>query len=388
MKVFVVPVSGAAVGGIETLLLRLAPLLQRDGDELLVCGILDDIAPELPRESRFVKIESERTMALRLGQVLAAEYRAYEVVLVSLHPWTLAAFYPLRYLLRARGMRDVRSFHLVTHSRAFFFSGYAAVNALLKAVFCSAPVCSTFFMNDASVLAHAAYWRADLSDYPVLRLPLAPPKRRWNPCGDGSLRIASVGRLVPFKGYNRVAPAITRQLVSDGQDAFWNIWGDGEDAGLVAGHITREGMADRVRLHGPLDYARLAESLAEHDLFVGMGTAVLEAAHLGMPAICALEGSADLGYGFLYQAPGDSVGDVVAGAKPEPLLITVQRFAAMDADQRRAVGAQCEANVRDRSGDLEDFAAAIRDAAPWPARLDIGSLALAVLISAAIVPKG
>jgi glycosyltransferase involved in cell wall biosynthesis len=306
------------------------------------------------------------------------------ITIVSMQPWQLIRAALLNRMLCARGHR-VRGFHLVTHSRAFFFdSRLPLLRRLFRRAFFSAPRPSTYFMNLAAREAHQRFWNTDLSDYPVITLPISDPAAAWAARDGAGLRVVSVGRLVHFKGYNRAVPEVVRSLRADGINVSWDIWGDGEDRELIAGAIQQANMGDQVRLMGQLPYERFDETIAGYDLFVGMGTALLEAGRIGMPAITAVEGAVEDTYGFLCDTPLDSVGDQVEGATRLPLGEVVASYAHATVSERADIGLACRRSAIERSSSVDDFVNAVESAAPWAlARSDrtwlaLGSLAFAL----------
>lgn len=367
------------MGGIETLQLKVANELVRRGRRVAIGG----------KEGELLRLLSPKVQALSdptPRAVLAEMDRmsARDLTLVSMHPWELLRASMLNRALSRRGF-PVRGFHLVTHSRAFFFdTRLPAVLPLLKRALFASPVKSTYFMNRAARDAHQAYWATDLSDHPILTLPLAPPTVAWNRANSGALRIGSVGRLVPFKGYNRAAPEVVRWLRDKGIEASWDIWGDGPEQPEIERAIEAEGAAEWLRLKGPLPYERFDETVASYDLFVGMGTALLEAARLGMPAITAVEATAHETYGYLSEAPLDSVGDRVAGAPTRDLEDLIAGFSRLSASERMKIGESCRASALQRSSSVEGVADAIEQSRPWRLTssalpwLTIGSLLLRI----------
>ena len=369
---------GFPVGGIETLVLRLTDLLMKDGSAVVVCGRPSPLSALLPEGVRFFESVDDIRMAHVLSGYLKRNFAGFEITLVSLHPWALVNCLVMRYFLHARGVRNTRAFHMVTSSRAFFFSESKRANDFLERVFFASPRESTVFMNDAALLAHAAYWGKDLSDYPVLRIPVGGTDVAWKPVRKTTFRIVSVGRLVPFKAYNRSAPSIVRRLLDSGYSVEWDIWGDGEDTDNVLEEIKKHRVEDAVRLRGVLPYEELHSTIAEYDAFVGMGTAILEAAQTGMPSICALDLAGDQSYGFLFETPLDSVGDAVEGHEPHPVYDKVRQLIHADEDEQRLIGQKCLASVHDRSDGLTTFADAIIQSRLWPVRWDFESTALFV----------
>lgn len=361
------------MGGIETLILRVLPGLMADGD-VVVCGSPGGMTEHLPAGTHFFQTHDEATIMLRLPRYIQKTFPGRDIVFVSCNPWSLVNVAVIQYVLKALGVKRVRSFYLVPHSRALFFSGTRISNRLLEQVFATAPQASTYFMNDAARDAHAAYWGKDLSLQPILRLPLNASDVAWKATPGSRLRIVSVGRLVAFKAYNRAAPGIVAALRAQGIDAHWTIWGDGEDRAIIEQAIEAHDCRAFVTLQGLLPYDQFNGEVCAHDVFVGMGTALLEAAQAGVPSICALEELAEQGYGFLDEAPGDSIGDMVAGAPTEPLAVTLRRFVAMADDDRQRLSGRCVEAAALRSETIKAFEDAIITARPWVARFDVGSL--------------
>lgn len=119
---------------------------------------------------------------------------------------------------------------------------------------------------------------------------------RSRPVRRGPLRIAAVGRLVAKKGFDVLIDAVAH-LRDAGVEVTAEIAGTGELALDLAAHVDRAGVADRVRLLGPLPQHEVARLLAEADVFVapcvvsddgnadGLPTVLLEAMATGIPCI-------------------------------------------------------------------------------------------------------
>ncbi|MDO5092553.1 MAG: glycosyltransferase [Propionibacteriaceae bacterium] len=107
------------------------------------------------------------------------------------------------------------------------------------------------------------------------------------------LRIATVGRLVPKKGFPDLIDAVARLDFPVEMD----LAGAGELHDELAAQIERLGLADRVRLVGPLTQSEVSELVHRAHVFVapcvlaadgnldGLPTVVLEAMALGTPVV-------------------------------------------------------------------------------------------------------
>jgi hypothetical protein len=236
------------------------------------------------------------------------------------------------------------------------------------------PKKSTYFMNDAALAAHQTYWQRSLAEYPVLRIVGREPTALYELSSDMErgtsnsayppLRIVSVGRLVAFKSYNMHAAKIIRQLLDAGIDATWDIWGYGPDEAAILSTIEKYDVSSYLRLRGSLPHYSFDETVSSYDVFVGMGTAVLEAAKTGMPAIVGVENESDSCYGHLNEAPTDSVGDRVENFPERRLYDVLSTFAALEAHERTRTGQLDAAAAQQRESTLDDFVAAILAAEP------------------------
>ena len=103
-----------------------------------------------------------------------------------------------------------------------------------------------------------------------------------------SLKLISVGRLAPQKGYDRLLPIIKR-LYDNGHNISLTILGEGSERNKLEEYIAKNNLENIVSLPGFT--ANPYSIIKEHDLFVcssraeGYSTAVTEALILGLPVI-------------------------------------------------------------------------------------------------------
>lgn len=359
------------VGGIEILEMKLVEELSRRGYAVVVCARDHEMLGSLPSGAVAFRHTGYPDFIRRCAALKSDATR--RIIFVSLHPNAAAAAEIAgRKLSRQHGSAlAVHHFHWVSHSRAFFFSQRSAPRRLLRACFGLLPVQSTYFMNDAALLAHQAFWRRSLENYPVLRIigrsARAHAPRGTHDQGEGRtasrpLRIVSVGRLVPFKSYNLHAPEIVRLLVEAGIDATWDIWGYGPEEAAIRSRCTECGVADRVRLRGSLPHDDFDATVVTYDVFVGMGTSILEAAKTQTPSCLAIEAGHDTCYGFLHEAPRDSVGDRVEGVPTQTLFDALNRFARLSPAARSDIGRRDATTAAARESTLGEFVEAILSA--------------------------
>lgn len=121
---------------------------------------------------------------------------------------------------------------------------------------------------------------ADFIPLPVDLKPFRDIERRPK-----AYKIVSVGRLDDYKTYNLFMPAIIRRLVDQGLDVSYEIYGEGVFRPQIEDLVEELGLEGRITLMGYLPYTQFPEVLEEAYVFIGMGTAAIEAAAAGVPTI-------------------------------------------------------------------------------------------------------
>jgi glycosyltransferase involved in cell wall biosynthesis len=373
------------LGGIEVLELKLVGELARRGYDVVVASRKHEAFRKNSEGFNHFAHNGYPDFISRSQSTLPGDCN--KLIFVSLHPTAaMASEIAGRKIcqLKKRSVQ-IHHFHWVSHSRAFFFSQQSIVRKIFKAFFAILPQKSTYFMNDAAKIAHQSFWNIPLGGYPIVRIigrkPLAlfRAKKAIDSVGiehkGPVLRIVSVGRLVPFKGYNVNAPQIVRRLVDSGIDTTWDIWGYGPDEPTIVGKARQYDVADRVRVMGALPHAQFDETVSSYDVFVGMGTSVLEAANTGTPSCVAVENQGEACYGFLHEAPTDSVGDRVDGFPERRLEEVLRSFAILDTNARAQIGQADALAAQQKESTLDDFVAAILSAEPMK-RIGLRELAI------------
>lgn len=103
------------------------------------------------------------------------------------------------------------------------------------------------------------------------------------------LKIVAVGRLVEFKTYNYFMLEVITRLLNKGVDIQFEIYGDGPLKQDIQDKINQANLQGKVALKGALDYSKFDETIKNYDLFIGSGTAIIQASSLGVPCITGVE---------------------------------------------------------------------------------------------------
>lgn len=326
-------------GGIETLIVRIANFFASSGVRVSVCCTAGG-GLELSLDKRVNVVVYANTIDL-MRAIDVDEHRHVEpeLLIISFDPISAARGLMLETVLSKH--RRVNHVSGVFHPRAYFMNGerrdriylnYLVSRAIGKKYF--------FFMNEECKRSHANRWNLDLTDCPIVALPINTANTTWKPSGKTSLRIVSVGRLVDFKAYNLGAAGIVRDCLDRGLKVTWDIFGDGPLENLVKAEIEANGVIHQVRLMGELGYGNFSATVADYDLFVGMGTATLEAAMVGVPTICATVDEARRCYGYLSSLPFGNVGESLDKPPTREMVDLIQEYSELGQAQRSALSKQ------------------------------------------------
>jgi colanic acid/amylovoran biosynthesis glycosyltransferase len=161
----------------------------------------------------------------------------------------------------------------------------------------------------------------------------------------GPLRVLTVARVVWKKGYEYGLLAI-RGLVDAEVDVEYRIVGAGPYEDAVRACVDDLGLAEHVRLLGPVPPAGVLREMQAADVLLhpavseGFGNAVMEAQAVGTPVVCT---DAD---GLRENVVDGVTGFVVPRREPSALAAALTRL--RDRELRDRMGAAARAHVRER----------------------------------------
>lgn len=125
-------------------------------------------------------------------------------------------------------------------------------------------------------------------DAKILPIPISYPKSEGLTRTPEKGRIVSIGRLDPMKNYNLYMIDAVARLNEQGFAITWDVYGTGVLQEEMIARISARNISTIITLHGDIPYADMPHILSSAHIFVGMGTASIEAAALGVPGPVAI----------------------------------------------------------------------------------------------------
>lgn len=253
----------------------------------------------------------------RAGQLLAALLRHRPKVVII--PMNFALACPLALLVRALGGRLVYVVHDAEPHSGDFAPGYQRATQRWLVGQAHAVVAMSQGVAARMRELHPEL-PADAIDVVPLHMLAREPRRGGRPNPEGPLRLLFMGRLLPYKGLDLLAQALSQ--LSQRTDWRLTIAGDGPEREQVQRWFGGMPQVDLTRLR-PFEEAEVEELIDSHDIMLcpyrdaSQSGSVAEALYGAMPSLVTPSGALaeQIGYG--------AAGWIAAAATPEAIAATV-----------------------------------------------------------------
>lgn len=152
-------------------------------------------------------------------------------------------------------------------------------------------------------------------------------------------KIVSVGRLAPMKEYNFYMIDVVKELRHKGHDVSWSVFGTGPYEAQMRERVQKEGLQEVISLEGQVPYHRFWQVLSDAYVFVGMGTAILEAAMFKVPNVYALAyDHVGVTCGPVYRIPPGSIGPGLAAPPKLKVSDEIERILRLNSEDYQKEG--------------------------------------------------
>ena len=293
------------VGGIETFFMRMAKERHRLGlhTSILLLSLPHESDPELLNEmKKYANVLFPDDIFLNFGKftrrlplLVPIKKRALDRALKSVDQ--IHASDGMHALLGYRLSNMLNKNITITvgfyHYIKFLWGGdnvawHEKVNR--RFIFDFLPEESLLLFSEGNRQLYIKHKRKKLTDANTFRLGVID-KKNIKVSGEVNLpiKIVAIGRLVDFKTYNFYMIKVLKNLKAKGFNVQFDIYGDGPLKAQIADEINKAGLSDSIHLKGTLDYLKFDETVSNYNLFIGSGTAIIQAAALGLPSIVGVE---------------------------------------------------------------------------------------------------
>lgn len=193
---------------------------------------------------------------------------------------------------------------------SFYFSKYA------QKAFKSLEKKSIIFFNENSVSNYSKFFNTDYSDSSILPVGISINVNQASIGSSSSNRIVSIGQLYNFKTYNEHVIKCMPGLLKENKQLIYEIYGEGSEMQRLK-QLSRElNIQGAVFFKGVIEYSEIPAVLKDCLVFIGSGTAIIEAASYGIPSIIGIESCKEpITYGFFSNAAGFSYHEYVPEKK-------------------------------------------------------------------------
>jgi glycosyltransferase involved in cell wall biosynthesis len=184
------------------------------------------------------------------------------------------------------------------------------------------------FFNEENRSSYSRFFSLDLSRATTIPIGIDLAEINHQSLGSPtSRRIVSIGNLVNFKTYNSHLIRCLPELVLYDDNLTYEIYGDGPEQEQLKLLARKLGVSNIVFFKGAIPYSEMSSVLSGAFIFVGSGTAILEAAAFGIPSLIGIESTKDpISYGFLNEIDGLSYNELTFSKPLHTFISKISRI--------------------------------------------------------------
>jgi glycosyltransferase involved in cell wall biosynthesis len=358
-NVLLIQNAASSMGGVETLIARIAQRLIEENQEVTIL-ILGNSARSrvlhlLPDGCRVVFFPG--LLYSRVFYPRGYWHRQWRDVLPNdcdlIMCFSPAGIAAMRFFRKAWFV-NAKEVVYVVHPK-MLASGFSEVPSYLGRIIDSLPGRAFLFMNEACRSGNQGrFSKEKLEQTRILPLPVDPFARQSLQF-ESPRRIVSIGRIESaMKTYNWSFIDDFCDLAQR-HDLVWEIYGHGaaQDVDSLAKAVQASPCRDRIRLCGEIPQLRIPEVLSGAVAFLGMGTALAQAASCGIPSIVAIGyRERPESYGWFHELPFPSVGEDLGKSIPVRTISSVlEELLSMDPAEVMEIGDRCRKHALQFSSD-------------------------------------
>ncbi len=301
MKNVLVVYNQMNTGGIETLILRFGYYFKANGHKLKV--ILTDGGGSLLNELKTIAdVKLCNSITLSINQKTVGNDPFYE---------NIDEVFTLCPEGNALGLRISLFLKIPFKVGVYHPEDYGALTSrFYRSLFNEIPDSCKLFMNDDCLISHERIFNRKINSeiwpLPVIVDPGLGQEKQREPKKN---KIISIGRFDPFKTYNLTTIELVSHFKDKGILLKYDLYGYGLLEDKMKSLIKKHHLIEDVVIKGVLNYSDLKNVVKEAYIFVGCGTAAIEASYTGVPTIIAALGTNGLSNGLFTDEIGFNIGE-------------------------------------------------------------------------------
>lgn len=187
------------------------------------------------------------------------------------------------------------------------------VRTLSYKIMRSFPLENIFFMNEGMKERHESLIGRNFLNSPIIPIPIDYNRMKNIKRNPNKKNIISIGRIVNFKTYifHMIDVCCDINKNNSKEKVEFHIYGDGDLMKKLMIYVQKKNASEFVFVHGALPYSKMENILSDAFIFIGCGTALVEAAAAGVPSLISIESSQlPETYGFFYETNGYNLGEI------------------------------------------------------------------------------
>ena len=160
---------------------------------------------------------------------------------------------------------------------------------------------------------------------------------------------------------------VVKALLKKGLDVSWTVYGTGQYESSMRELVRTAELESAITFGGPVPYSHLWKVLEDAYIFVGMGTAIAEAALFKVPGLVAIAYDREgFSYGPLHRMPPGSLGSNEEGLKKSLMIDDIERILSLspaeyDTEQQLVYDFACSMGIEES---MERFLQFVQEAPP------------------------
>lgn len=219
------------------------------------------------------------------------------------------------------GVYHINEYNILRYKENFFLR---KLSKMLK----SFSSKNFIFFNEISREYYAKIFGKNLLQSPLAPIGIVVQERSQN-LGIKCNRIVSIGRLTSWKTYNFHMIHVIDCLKKKGITIHYDSYGDGDQRNNLEKRVKELGLESQINFHPAIPYKSFYEVLANSLMFIGAGTAIIEASSAGIPSLVGIENlnkSEPKTYGFLHELSSYSYQELELDFKKKDIQLYIENL--------------------------------------------------------------